>query len=256
MRDCCRMALRMTVWGALLTLTTSWSTSTGSPGVQGPGRGSDDRAATLGRAWREAPTLTRLRRLFDGCSSRKELVERADSALKAVPSESMRQRALLHLLCGDLAAAAALLSDAPGLGWSGAEHPGHLLFPVFVGLLSADDFVVDLPPTYDEIDSETDDDRPSLRAPSVDALLRLAALDALRGTLRLSIVEAMRAAADKRVFGVTANKRRRHYGHAASLAVQCEKADGSPEGQVWLRNLMGEYHRYPALKREFVAAGA
>ncbi len=50
----------------------------------------------------------------------------------------------------------------------------------------------------------------------------------------------MRTAAEKRVEGVTANKRRRHYDHAASLAVKCAQVDGSPAGKAWLRELMDE----------------
>ncbi len=50
----------------------------------------------------------------------------------------------------------------------------------------------------------------------------------------------MRTAAEKRVEGVTANKRRRHYDHAASLPVKCAQVDGSPAGKAWLRELMDE----------------
>jgi hypothetical protein len=43
---------------------------------------------------------------------------------------------LLRLLAGDISAAANLLSQAPGLGWSSDEHPGHALFPSFALLLA------------------------------------------------------------------------------------------------------------------------
>ena len=91
----------------------------------------------------------------------------------------------------------------------------------------------------------------------IDELLRLLALSLPEDEgLRASVITTMRTAAEKRVEGVTAHKRRRHYGHAASLAVQCARADGSPAGKAWLRELMDEYRRYPALKREFKEAGA
>lgn len=45
------------------------------------------------------------------------------------------QLGLLRLLAGDIRAAADLLSQAPGLGWSSEEHPGHVLFPSFALLL-------------------------------------------------------------------------------------------------------------------------
>jgi hypothetical protein len=43
---------------------------------------------------------------------------------------------LLHVLTGDVHAAAKLLTKAPGLGWSSEDHPGHVLFPAFAGLLA------------------------------------------------------------------------------------------------------------------------
>ena len=42
---------------------------------------------------------------------------------------------LLHVVYGDFAPATALLAQANGVGWSFAEHPGHLLFPTFTWLL-------------------------------------------------------------------------------------------------------------------------
>ncbi|MEO0325395.1 MAG: hypothetical protein AAF447_20735 [Myxococcota bacterium] len=218
---------------------------------------SDDLGASLERAWREAPSLTRLRRWLGACATREELVERAGAALEMVPAGAARQCALLHVLRGELDEAATLLANARGLGWSDAEHPGHLLFPLFVGLLEGTKAAVDLPRDHTDMSSLMADDRPKLRTPTIDALLRLVDLRLPEDeSLRASVISAMRAAAEKRVEGVTANKRRRHYGHAASLAVQCARADGSTAGKAWLRELMDEYRRYPALKRAFKAAGS
>lgn len=219
--------------------------------------GSDDLDAALERAWLEAPSLTRLRRWLGGCATREELIARAGAALDRVPAGAARQRALLHVLRGELDAAATLLADARGLGWSDAEHPGHLVFPIFVALLGGVKITVQLPRDYADMGSLVDDDRPKLRTPTVDALFRLADVTLPEDEgIRSTIIAAMRTGAEKRVEGVTANKRRRHYGHAASLAVECARADGSPAGKTWLRELMDEYRRYPALKREFKAAGA
>ena len=219
--------------------------------------GSDDLDAALERAWREAPSLTRLRRWLGGCANREELVERAGTALEAIPAGAARQRALLHVLRGELDAAATLLADARGLGWSDAEHPGHLVFPLFVALLGGAKVTVQLPRDDADMSNLMDDDRPKLRTTGFDELLRLAdvTLPDDEG-IRSSMIAAMRTAAEKRVEGVTANKRRRHYGHAASLAVECARAEGSSAGKAWLRELTDEYRRYPALKREFKAAGA
>ena len=217
--------------------------------------GSDDLDATFERAWRQAPTLSRLCRWLGGCVTRDELVVRAEVALEAVPSGAARQRALLHLLRGELRDAATLLADAPGLGWSGAEHPGHLLFPVFAGVLCGRESAIASPPSYDDMGGLADDS-PALRTPTSDVLLRRAEIRAPDDeALRSSLIAAMRTAAEKRVEGVTESKRRRHYGHAAALAVLCARADGSPAGKAWLRGLMDEYRRFPALRRAFGAAG-
>lgn len=179
-------------------------------------------------------------------------MERAGAALEAVPAGAARQRALLHLLRGELDAAATLLADARGLGWSDAEHPGHLVFPLFVALLGGAKVTVQLPRDYADMSSHMDDDRPKLRTTGFDELLQIAdvILPEDEG-IRSSMIAAMRTAAEKRVEGVTAKKRRRHYGHAASLAVEYARADGSSAGKAWLLELTDEYRRYPALKREF-----
>ena len=59
-----------------------------------------------------------------------------------------------------------------------------------------------------------------------------------------------RGPTDAAVAGVTENKRRRHYGHAASLALACAQVDGSTSGTKWLEGIRDEYRRYPALQRE------
>ncbi|OIP37094.1 MAG: hypothetical protein AUK47_14080 [Deltaproteobacteria bacterium CG2_30_63_29] len=180
--------------------------------------GSDDLDAALERAWREAPSFSRLCRWLGGCSTQEELAALAGSALEMVPARAARQRALLHLLRGELSDAATLLADARELGWSDAEHPGHLVFPLFVGLLGGATIAVELPRSYDDMSSLMDDNQPKLTTPTVDPLLQLADLDAQEAAVRCVMIEAMRSAAEKRIEGVTANKRRHHYGHAASLA--------------------------------------
>lgn len=49
---------------------------------------------------------------------------------------------------------------------------------------------------------------------------------------------------------VEAGERRRHYGHAASLALACAQVDSSNTGTKWLDSIRDEYRRYPALQRE------
>jgi len=171
--------------------------------------------------------------------------------------KAARQRALLHILRGEFDVAATLLAEAPGLGWSDDEHPGHLVFPIFVELLGGDRSAIPATPDYDERFSLLNNSSPKLHAPTLDDLLQLADLSLSQSdAARASMVASLRSAAEARVDGVAEHKRRRQYGHAASLAVQCAKADGSKEARAWLDALMDKYRRFSALKREFKAAGA
>ena len=61
---------------------------------------------------------------------------------------------------------------------------------------------------------------------------------------------AMRKAAKSRLAGVTDQKRRRHYGHAAELVAVCVGCDRSPETARWAASLRTEFRRFPALRAE------
>jgi hypothetical protein len=61
----------------------------------------------------------------------------------------------------------------------------------------------------------------------------------------------MQKAARKRIEGVAQHKRRRHYGHAASLAAACAAVDKSPGMSEWITAIRSDYRRFPALQREF-----
>lgn len=92
-------------------------------------------AEGLERAWREAPSMLRLRRWLGSSGSKAVLARRSAKALEVCASKAQRQRALLGVLLGDHESAAKLLGAGPGLGWFDSEHPGHLLFPLFQQLL-------------------------------------------------------------------------------------------------------------------------
>ena len=64
------------------------------------------------------------------------------------------------------------------------------------------------------------------------------------------MIKAMRKAAEKRIAGVTENKRRRHYRHAADLVLACARIEDSAETTRWLTAIRDGYRRYPALQRE------
>jgi hypothetical protein len=230
--------------------------------------GREDVPRRLERAWREEPTLLRLRRWLGTTDRPAALRKRAAAALAACPEKADRQRAFLHLLAGDFASAAALLARAPGLGWSGGEHPGHLLFPLFAALVRGQgtDTVGERPaprrlePADFDLPWIGDDDGPRLAAPPVEELLRRAGLESVPDAARQALLAAMRQAAERRVDGVTDRQRRNHYGHAAELVAACVECDPSDETARWLASVRTAYRRYPAfraaLDRALAGSGA
>jgi len=94
-------------------------------------------------------------------------------------------------------------------------------------------------------------------SPSVDDILMLAGIATVDdASARAAMLKAMQKAAEKRLDGVTENKRRRYYGHAASLAAACAAVDGSGASVKRLAAIRDEYRRYPALQREFDQLGS
>lgn len=232
--------------------------------------GLSDALDYLERAWRRAPSLARLLRWLGAGPSPAAVRLRAGTALRSCPERARRQLGLLHLVRGDPRAAAELLADAPGLGWSGDEHPGPLLFGAFTGLLAGDrmsrraaEFTSALDGErglrFEGLDSEDDPEKPRLATPSVGEVLRLAG-PATAGSAadRRALFEAMRVAAGRRVEGVLGGKRRRHYGHAAALVAVCVEVAGAvgeeDSAAEWVRELRREYGRFSAFRSELDAA--
>ncbi len=216
--------------------------------------GCEDLPARLERAWRATPTMVRLRRWLGSSKTREVLRRRVAVALDACPKRAHRQLALMHVLQRDFTVAAKLLAAAPGLGWSDSDHPGHLLFPLFARLLGGIEVVDVSVPDLDELRLSCCRSEPQLATPAVAVLLELVDV---RGTsdekTRAIVIEAMRKAAEKRIAGVTEKKRRRYYGHAASLALVCAQLDRTADGIRWFAGIRDEYRRYPALQRELDA---
>ena len=230
--------------------------------------GRRDATKRLERAWLEAPSLPRLVRwLGAGSPSSSTLARRARQATTSCPAKSGRQMGLLHLLTGRLHAAAKLLTAAPGLGWSHEDHPGHLLFPAFAGLLGAgtgarvaSDLAALLQaPALDPLDLDPALDiddvsgKPTLNTPSVTDLITASDLHTTMDTsTRLALLEAMRVAATRRVEGILRNKRRRHYGRAAMLVACClELAPvvGRQEAIAdWVADMRKQYSRFSAFQ--------
>jgi hypothetical protein len=221
--------------------------------------GRKDLPARFEHAWREAPSMLRLRRWLGTSKNKATLRKRASRALDVCPKKATRQRAFLHVILGDATSAAKLLAAAPGLGWSDGEHPGHLLFPLFHAMLGGSA----LPDASEPVSVRrmaidelvwltTARDEPRLAAPEVDEILKLAGMGGfVNADARRVLLGAMRRAAEKRVAGVTKNKRRRYYWHAAKLVASCAALNSSRETVRWVAGMRKEYRRYPALQGEF-----
>lgn len=208
------------------------------------------------RAWRGAPTMFRLRRWL-GSARGKTIRKRAAEAAAACPKQARRQRAFLHLVQADFEPAAKLLAAAPGLGWSNGEHPGHLLFPLSHALLGGKNpawtpAFPDRRMEIHELDALTaDPDAPRLATPEVGDILQQAGIGGIEDArARKAVITAMRKAAENRVAGVTQQKRRRQYGHAAWLVAACVDCDRSPETVHWADALREQYRRFYALRAD------
>lgn len=228
-------------------------------------QGRTDLPNWLERAWREAPSFVRLCRWLGSVGSKPAVEKSAIQALAACPRKAHRQRAFLQVLLGNLEAAARLLAAAPGLGWSESEHPGSLLFPVFEALLEgkATSLVDTVDPGSIDGTGATavefmpfSRDEPRLVTPGLDEIMELAGVAGPPDSgERQAIVVAMRKAAEKRVAGVTANKRRRHYGHAAALVLACAARDSTRETATWVAGIRDAYRRFPAFQAELAGQG-
>lgn len=227
--------------------------------------GRKDVAKKLEAAWLGAPSLARLLRWLaandaNGASLRK----RAAATLEKSPTKSSRVIAFLHLLVGDVASAAKALKSAPGLGWSGDDHPGHLLFAAFAWMLangntngvtaSVVEALGHAPRSLLESSLEPEDPSTKLSTPTTLAVLDRAEVRS-RITAKdcAAALDAMRTAASKRTDGVTGEKRRRHYEHAAMLVGCCVEADRQGSA-AWFEALRSRTSRFPAYQEALRAA--
>ncbi|MBI5491255.1 MAG: hypothetical protein HY905_28250 [Deltaproteobacteria bacterium] len=222
--------------------------------------GLDDLPARLERAWRAAPSMLRLRRWLASTGDEMAIRTRAIEALEVCPKQAHRQRAFLHVLLGEFEPAAKLLASAPGLGWSDGEHPGHLLFRIFETFFGGKSALASARralSAHRQMDIEelelttADEDKPRLAAPGIDEILKRAGMNAIPGdAARRAVLAALRKAVERRLAGVTENKRRRHYAHAAELAAVFVACDRSAEAVRWVASVRTEYRRFPALRAE------
>ncbi len=213
--------------------------------------------------WRSAPSFKRLLRVLGGANNAAEMGTLAKEALALCPVTASKERALLHLLRHEIEPSAALLGEAAGLGWSGEEHPGYLLFHQFCLALGCDTAELLLPvervPDWREFIA--DPSRPSfarvaddLPVPEPQELLNLTGgFPVLSDEERPAILHAMSQAAERRLAEVASRKYRRLYAQAATLATLCVQLDPSAESAEWLLTLRQRYRRFSALQAEFDA---
>ncbi|WP_394842296.1 hypothetical protein LZC95_35140 [Pendulispora brunnea] len=226
--------------------------------------GRKDATKRLEAAWLGAPSLVRLLRWLVAEDANAAVIrKRATAAMAATPTKSRRLLAFLHMIVGDLPSAASALKSAPGLGWSNDEHPGHLLFPVFVWTLARGtpngvsaamvELLKQTPRSLLESHLESMDPSAMLSTPTVlDVLERADVRSRVTPNDRATAVDAMRIAASNRTDGVTGEKRRRHYQHAATLVASCVEAD--PGSVAWLETLRTRTSRFPAYQEALRAA--
>lgn len=227
--------------------------------------GRKDAAKKLEAAWVGAPSLARLLRWIVADDANCATIrKRAAATIDASPTKSKRLHAFLKVIVGDIATAANALKSAPGLGWSRDDHPGHLLFPAFAWLLGDGtpkgvsvgvvEVLKHAPRSLLESHLEADDGSTKLPTPTVlDVLERADVRSRVAAKDRVAALDAMRTAASKRTDGVTGEKRRRHYDHAATLVGCCVEADR--QGSVaWLEALRARTSRFPAYQEALRAA--
>ena len=229
--------------------------------------GRSDLSRRLEAAWRAAPTLTRLLRwLVADSHELKPIRAKATRALARCPKTAARQIGLLRVVLGDVTGAAALLSKAPGLGWSDPDHPGHTVFPTLAMLSSNGTIGAALLTELDaagrdplESFAMTQEERkPMLPTPSIVALIEGVRTGiAVTDPDRDAISEAMRVAGQKRVDGILGNSRRQHYGHAALLVASCIAcAPKTREAELlrWAVDIRQRYWRRHAFRAELARA--
>ena len=224
-----------------------------------------DAAKKLEAAWLGAPSFPRLLRwLVADDASVAVIRKRAESAIEVSPARSNRLLAFLQVLVGDNAGAAAALKRAPGLGWSSDDHPGHLLFPMFVWMLgdtppkgvgaAVVEILKQAPRSPLESSLDPEESSTKLATPTViDVLQRADVCSRVTSKDRAAALDAMRSAASKRTDGVTGEKRRRHYEHAAALVGCCVEADRQGSA-AWLEALRARTSRFPAYQEALRSA--
>ena len=272
----CRALVEARDWKAALTAFDEAATSTSAAPIviadfldgaalAAQALARSDLPNRLERSWRASPSLLRLCRWLGTASSRAVLTRRVTASAAACPPDAHRQLAFLRVLEGDLTAAAAYLAAAPGLGWSDREHPGHLIFPIFCRLLGDDslsdevarfglreDYRYDDMFAHDGSILDEELEAPRLKDPTATDVLSMTRVTPVKDeSVRAAMLKSMRTAAGKRLDGVTKNKRRRWYEHAALLATACAAVDTSEVSPVWLADIRKKFSRYPALQRGF-----
>jgi hypothetical protein len=237
-----------------------------SAGALAMARQTGDVADLLAQAWRAKPSVPRLMRLYGATAAgdRPALLRQELAFLRTTKSVPARVLGVLTLLDGRFAEAAQLLAACNGLGWSSEDHPGRFLFPALSFLAAGPPQAGSCGEVLLKTLQGNDDVEAMLERDSAEGLPPLQVVDPLPllADLRRSlpptpetvtaIVDALRAAALRRVKEATSQQRRSAYEHAVFLVAataEVFRAIARPLDAVALIDLVQtEYRRYSALQ--------
>ena len=225
--------------------------------------GAKDVPVRLKAAWIAEPNLTRLVRLLgSGDVTKNAIRRRIPAILKKCPKKAHDQLALLYLLSGRPGDAARLLTRAPGLGWSLDNHPGHIVFRSFAGLLARDErdeISLAVFEELSEIPWSLDVDSPGnelrFSTPSVhDLVFATRSGNKLKRADRAIMLASMQTATEHRLRAILGEKHRRYYDQVAMFMACCvelaPQVGRENEFQNWFLEIKREFSRFSAFQQE------
>lgn len=223
-----------------------------------------DKLPLLHSAWKTAPSMKRLQCWLGAVKGKRMCHANVADALSECPKSEVRQRTFLMYLHGEFVEAAKLTSAAPSLGWSAAEHPGHLMVPLIVGVFRNGQAVMTKLKKHQTVitfDTLSDWENkfngvPQLHQATVEDIVALSGIRESKNPVdEKALLKELKKIASKRAKGVLGKQRRNHYHHVAWLMTVCLRLDNSATTVRWYEKLKAEYKRYPAFQRELEQLG-
>lgn len=224
-------------------------------------------------AWRAYRTRRRLLALVAAADAAGQRTGTLEAEADSVPPDADRLGCELLLLAGRIDNAIAALVAADPLGWSRADHPGPVVWPVLLAAAVAPS--VPAAQTHlgrqfaavDTADHWYGYPNGGMGDDAVEALPRLSSLLAARigsgpggSRQRRQWLAAARGVVDRRVDAVVGNKHRGAYQHAAVLAVTYAEAlavaEDQTAGEAFVAATRSRYPRHVAFRDELDRATA